>query len=117
NGHDETAVDAMNIDLQHPSVDVDLVAHVSVCPRPAPGLSTDDHLPLMSRRCPPPLLPATRQPGAPQPSPQRSGPTLQLRRTTCRSGRTTLRRDTTCGTRRRRIRAASAATRKTGSWF
>src|SRR5262249_56418335 len=103
--------------LQHASVDVDLVAHVSVCPRPAPGLSTDDHLPLTSRRCPPPWLPATTPTGAPQPSPQRSRLPLQLRRTTCRYGRTTLRRGTTCGTRRRRIRAASAATRKTEPWI
>src|SRR6185369_10979950 len=117
NGHDETAIDAMNIDLQHASVDINFVTHVSVSPRPAPALSTDGHFPLMSRRYPPPLLAVTTPPGAPQPSPQPSRLPLRLRRTTCRSGRTILRRDTTCGTRRGRIRAASAATRKRGSWF
>src|SRR5262249_53893785 len=106
NGHDERPIDAMNIDMQHATVDIDLGAHVSVRLHAAPDPPPDGPLRRPPHRGPPPSLPATPPPGAPPPWPQRFRLPLQLRRKTCRSGRTTLRRDTTCGIRRRRIRAA-----------
>src|SRR5262249_49638798 len=104
--HDEVAIRTVHDDVYDPSVDVDVVTHVSVSLRSAPERASAARRPPTAHRCRAYSTPVTRPP-ATRLRPRRcSGPLLQLRRMACRSGRLALRRDRPYETRRRESRAA-----------